>query len=63
VSLVAAPEQYNDPGQVGRIGVGDDDGSPPVTAFFVCLVSQVLSPASDALRVRINSAEVLSTSF
>lgn len=63
VNLVAAPDHYNSPGQAGQIAVGNDGGSPPLSAFFVCLVSEVISPPSDALWLRINSAGAFSTTF
>ncbi|HLM79008.1 MAG TPA: hypothetical protein VK302_00105 [Terriglobales bacterium] len=61
--LVAAPAHYNSPGVAGDLAIGNDGGSPPSPAFFICLVSSVASPPSNALWLRINDAGVFSTSF
>jgi hypothetical protein len=60
---IAPPTAHNSTGAKGQMAVGNDGGSPPLPAVFICLVSGVLSPPSGGLWMRITSAGTISTTF
>jgi hypothetical protein len=63
--LVEPPEHYNSDGVAGQLAIGNDGGSPPNPAFFICLVtgSAEASPPTTALWLMVNDVGVFSTSF
>jgi hypothetical protein len=58
---IAAPTSSTAPGIAGQMAVGNDGGSPPLPAVFICLVSTMLSPPADSLWLRITSAGITTT--
>jgi hypothetical protein len=63
--LVEPPEHYNSDGVAGQLAIGNDGGSPPNPAFFICLVtgSAEASPPTTALWLIVNAVGVFSTTF
>jgi hypothetical protein len=63
--LVTPPAHYNSDGTAGQLAIGNDGGSPPNSAFFICLVtgSSLASPPTTALWLMVNALGVFSTSF
>ena len=60
---IAPPTSSTAPGVAGQMAIGNDGGSPPLPALFVCLTSSVASPPVSALWMRINSAGTISATF
>jgi len=63
--LVEPPAHYNSDGTAGQLAIGNDGGSPPNPAFFICLVtgSAEASPPTTALWLIVNAVGLFSTSF
>ena len=56
-----APTTSTSPGTAGQMAIGNDGGSPPSPAAFVCLISSATSPPVAALWMRITSAGISTT--